>query len=316
MWKLQILLIAGLLTLQTALAQKQTQHRYKDVVFTDITIDKDQSYNPDAAEADKKAYQFDLYQPKGDDAQARPLIIWMHGGGFKYGTKTAKAVSVFSKNFAQRGYVCASINYRLSKEHPLRHFGDLLRGSFYATQDAKRAVAYFRKNAAKYHINPDQVILGGNSAGGFMALDAAYTTNNDFGRMANIPDAEIKKSGLPHEPIYAVINCWGGIYNLEWLKNAKTPIISIHGSEDGLVPITHKDAPLHGSLDIQRKAEELHIPNTLKVYEGYSHELQKHFNPFFEGSKAEGRWLESAQFIADYLYGMMTPPNPPRKRGL
>ncbi len=280
------------------------------MVFKDISIDKDQSYNPDAAGDDKKVYLFDLYQPKGDDAKARPLIIWMHGGGFKLGTKRAKGVRVWSQNFAERGYVCASINYRLSKENPLLHFDALLRASFYATQDAKRAVAYFRKNADRYHIDPNRIILGGNSAGGFMALDAAYTKNEDFGRMANIANAEIKKSGMPYQSVYAVINYWGGIYNLEWLKNSKTPIISVHGSEDGLVPITHKDAPLHGSLDIHNKADELHIPNTLKIYQGYSHELQRHFNPFYEGSKAKGRWLEAAQFTADYLYEMMEKPHP------
>lgn len=313
MLKHQILLICAGLLLQTASAQNQGGHRYKDLIFKDITIDKDQTYFPEAAKKDKKAYLFDLYQPQNDDAKARPLIIWMHGGGFKYGTKTAKAVKTWSQSFTQRGYVCASINYRLSKEQPLLHFDALLRASFYATQDAKRAVAYFRKNAARYHIDPDKIILGGNSAGGFMALDVAYSKNEDFGHMANIPDSTIKKNGLPHETIYAVINCWGGIYDLEWLKNGKTPIISVHGSEDGLVPITHKDAPLHGSLDIHHKANELHIPNTLKIYEGYSHELQKHFNPFFEGSKAKGRWLEAGQFIADYLYEMLALPNPPRK---
>jgi poly(3-hydroxybutyrate) depolymerase len=286
-------------------AQSPGNKRYKDVVFINVTIDKDKTYNPDAPKDLKKAYLFDLYQPQDDDATARPLIIWMHGGGFKFGSKISKGVRVWSRNFAQRGFVCASINYRLAKENALLHFDALLRGSFYATQDAKRAVAYFRRNAAKYHINPNKIILGGNSAGGFMALEAAYSNNEVFGRMAKLPDDEIKRSGLPHEPILAVINYWGGIYNLDWLKNERTPIISVHGSKDGLVPITHKNAPLYGSLDIHHKADELHIPNTLKIYDGYSHELQKHFNPFFEGPYAEARWLDAAQFTADYLYKLV-----------
>ena len=290
--------------MQTSFGQT-TGQRYKDLIFNDITINKDQTYYPGALKGEKKPYLFDLYQPTNDVAKARPLIIWMHGGGFKYGSKTAKGVKVWSENFAQRGYVCVSINYRLSKHNPLFHFDELLKSSFYAVQDAKRAVAYFRENAARYGIDPDRIILGGNSAGGFMALDAAYSKNEDFGKMANIPEEDIKAAGIPHQPIYAVINYWGAIYNLEWLKNSKTPIISVHGSKDGLVPITHKGAPLNGSLGIKNKADELHIPNTLKVYEGYSHELQKHFNPFFEGPHAEKRWLEAAQFTADYLYAMM-----------
>lgn len=304
MFKHPIITLCALLVLQTAIAQTPV-HRYKDVIFKDVVVDKDQTYNENAPKDLKKAYLFDLYQPKGDDTKGRPLIIWMHGGGFKFGSKTSKGVKVWSRTFAERGYVCASINYRLSTENPLLHFDALLRASFYATQDAKRAVAYFRKNAAKYGIDPDKIILGGNSAGGFLALDVAYSKNEEFGRMANFTDTDIKTIGMPNVPVYAVINYWGGIYNLEWLKNGRTPIISVHGDKDGLVPITHKDAPLHGSLDIHNKADELRIANTLKIYEGYSHELQKHFNPLLEGSKAKGRWLEAAQFTADYLYGMM-----------
>jgi acetyl esterase/lipase len=63
----------------------------------------------------------------------------------------------------------------------------LLRATYYATQDAILAVSYFRKNASKYHIDPDKIILAGNSAGGFAALEATYAKNEDFGHMANIP---------------------------------------------------------------------------------------------------------------------------------
>lgn len=305
MFKHSLFFICSVFILQAASAQSPAGLRYKDMLFKNITVDEDQTYYPDAPKDEKKAYLFDLYQPAGDTAIARPLIIWMHGGSFMFGSKKAKGAKVWGKTFAQRGYVCVCINYRLSKKNTLFHFEELLKSSFYAVQDAKRAVAYFRKNAAKYGIDPDKIILGGNSAGGFMALDAVYSKNEYFGHMANIPDADIANSGMPNEPVYAIINYWGAIYNLEWLQNSKTPIISVHGSKDGLVPITHKNAPLNGSLDIKNKADELHIPNTLKIYEGYSHELQKHFNPFYEGANAKKRWLEAAQFTADYLYGMM-----------
>ncbi len=307
MLKQLIYVTSAVLIVQAAHAQNAPLKRYRDIIFNEVSVDKDLTYYADAPKDDQKAYRFDLYQPKGDNAKLRPLMIWMHGGGFKFGSKTAKGVKLWSANFAQRGYVCASINYRLGKkENPLLHFDALLRATFYATQDAKRAIAYFRKYAVKYRIDPDKIILGGNSAGSFIALEAAYSKNEDFGRMASIPDAEIKASGIRDQPIYAVINYWGGIYNLEWLKNARVPIISVHGSRDGLVPLTHKSAPLYGSLDIHNKADALHIPNTLKIYEGFSHELQRHFNPFLEGSKAKARWLEAAQFTAGYLYGLQT----------
>jgi len=305
MLKQLILFFCTALILRNAVAQIAPTHRYKDLIFKDVSIEKDLSYNSATTKATQKSYLFDLYQPKGDDLKERPLIIWMHGGGFKFGSKTSKGVTVWSRDFAQRGYVCVSINYRLSKHNPLFNFDTLMKATFYATQDAKRAVAYFRANADKYGIDPDKIILGGNSAGGMISLHAAYTNNQDFGRMAHLSDPEITELGIPKQPIYAVINYWGAIFNLDWLSNSKTPIISVHGSRDGLVPITHKDAPLHGSLDIYNRAQQLHIPNTLNIYEDYSHELQRHFNPLFEGPYAKENWLEAAQFTADYLYRMM-----------
>ena len=72
----------------------------------------------------KKAYLFDLFQPFKDDKEPlkRPLIIWMHGGGFKYGSKSAKNIQLWCKTFAQRGYVCVALNYRLSKKNTIFNF--------------------------------------------------------------------------------------------------------------------------------------------------------------------------------------------------
>jgi acetyl esterase/lipase len=284
--------------------QAQTKHRYKDIIYQGVSIEKDQSYNPSASKDDEKAYLFDLYRPTGDDAKHRPLIIWMHGGGFKFGSKSAEGVELWSKTFAQRGYVCANINYRLSKKNPLFHFDELQKSSYYAVQDAKTAIAYFTLNAKRYGIDPDKIILAGNSAGGIIALQTAYATNTELADMAKIT-GDSTAVNYPHNRshVAAVINFWGAIYNLDWLKNAKVPIVTCLGSEDGLVSPTHKSAPLYGGEDIHAKADSLGIPNELKVFEGYSHELQKHFDPLFSGGKGtKERWLEAGQFSADFLY--------------
>jgi acetyl esterase/lipase len=285
----------------------QAQHRYKDLIFAETTADLDQSYNPDATKDEKKAYLFDLYQPKGDDARHRPLIIWMHGGGFKFGSKDAKGVTLWSKTFAQRGYVCANINYRLSKKNPLFHFDELLKGSYYAVQDVKIAVEYFKKNATRYGIDPDKIILAGNSAGGMIALQAAYSSNAELAKLAQLSN-DTAAINEPRErvKVAAVINFWGAIYNLDWLKNARVPIVTSLGSKDGVVSPTHKSVPLYGGEDIHAKADSLGIPNELKVFEGYSHELQKHFDPLFPVAKGtEERWLEAGQFSADFLYNTL-----------
>ena len=302
MLKQPILLVTILCISLSAEAQTAKPVKFKDIIFTDITIDKDLSYNTDASPTEKKSFLFDLYRPNDDHSAPRPLIIWMHGGGFKFGTKEAKGIQLWSKTFAQRGYVCAAINYRLSKKNLRFNFNELQKGCYYAVQDLKTAIEYFKQHHAEYNIDPGKIILAGNSAGGLMALQAAYSTDADLAKMAGISDA-----GHPGVlKVAGVINFWGALFDLNWLKNARVPIVSVLGSTDNIVPPTHKSAPLYGGIDIHEKADSLGIPNELKVFDGYSHELQKHFNPFFSGNKAtQKRWLEAGQFAADFLYNSL-----------
>ena len=301
MFKHSILPVVILCITLNAKAQSAKLYRYKDLVFSDVTIDRDLSYASNDSSKEKKFRLFDLYQPAGDHLTKWPLIIWMHGGGFKFGTKEAKDIRLWCKSFAQRGYVCAAINYRLSKKDPLFNFNELQKSCFYAVQDAKMAVAYFKLHQSEYNIDPDKIILAGNSAGGLIALQAAYSTDAELAKMAGITDTVAMQRGI--FKVAGVINFWGAIFDLNWLKNTRVPIVSVLGSKDGVVPPTHKSAPLFGGTDIHKQADALHIPNDLKVFDGYSHELQRHFNPFFSAGKAtQKRWLEAGQFAADFLY--------------
>jgi poly(3-hydroxybutyrate) depolymerase len=295
----QSALILGLLSV--SIFAKAQSVKYKDIVFTGVTKTKDLSYSPNDSSKEKKAHLFDLYQPAGDNTTGRPLIIWMHGGGFKFGTKEAKGIELWSKTFAQRGYVCAAISYTLSKKLPIFNFDELKRSAYYAVLDAKQAVAYFKQHAKEYNIDPDKIILAGNSAGGMIALDAAYSTNAELAKFAGVTDVNSDNKELVK--VAGVINLWGGIFDLNWLKNTKVPIVNIYGSKDSLVPPTHKDTSLYGGAEIYAGANKLGTPTSVRVFEGYSHELQKHFNPILQGGKdTEQRWLEAGQFAADFMY--------------
>jgi len=301
MLKYSILFIGLLFTALCAKAQIAKRYKYKDLVFSDVTIDKDLSYALNAHPNEKKSWLFDLYRPKDDGSSPRPLIIWMHGGGFKFGTKEAKGIQLWSKSFAQRGYVCVAINYRLSKKNPLFDFDEFKKSCYNGVQDVKMAVEYFKLHHMEYNIDTNKIILAGNSAGGLIALQATYSTDAELAKMADVADTSANKQGLLK--IAGVINFWGGIFDLDWLKNARVPIVSVLGSKDNLVPPTHKSAPLYGGIDIHKQADALNLPNELKVFDGYSHELQRQFNPFFSAGKGtQKRWLMAGQFAADFLY--------------
>ncbi len=277
--------------------------RYKDLVFTDVKISNDLSYMPDLKKH-KKSHLFDLYEPAGDTKTKRPLIIWMHGGGFSFGSKDAKGIKLWGETFAKRGYVCAAINYKLGSTFSLLSAKALKKSTYYAVQDARAAVTFFKNNAVKYGIDPDKIILAGNSAGGIIALITAYTNNAELAKKANLTsqDNDDVSVSITKTHVAGVINFWGGVFKIEWLKNAKIPIVSVYGSEDGLVhPGVHDG--FYGSLAVHNEADRLHIPNDIKVFEGYSHELQKHFNPVFAvDEETKERWLEAGQFSADFLY--------------
>jgi acetyl esterase/lipase len=109
----------------------------------------------------------DLYLPKA--RATHPLVIWIHGGGWSRGDSRGNgAITDFPAvlaGLAARGYVVASVNYRLSGE-----------AKFPAQiQDVNAAIAYLKTNAARYGIDPARVLLWGGSAGGHLAALAALT---------------------------------------------------------------------------------------------------------------------------------------------
>jgi acetyl esterase/lipase len=109
----------------------------------------------------------DLYIPRA--GAAHPLVIWIHGGGWSRGDSRGNgAITNFPAALAElaaRGYVVASVNYRLSGE-----------AKFPAQiQDVNAAIAYLKTNSARYRIDPARVLLWGGSAGGHLAALAALT---------------------------------------------------------------------------------------------------------------------------------------------
>ena len=81
--------------------------RYQDEIFQTVsveTITYSEPYN----------LAMDIYTPDGDNYTNRPLIIFAHGGAFIGGTKTNTTMIDLCETFAKRGYVTASISYRLA----------------------------------------------------------------------------------------------------------------------------------------------------------------------------------------------------------
>ena len=92
-----------------------------------------------------------------------PAVLCIHGGGFRAGTR--EGYDGLCVQLAQRGYVAATLTYRLS---PGARFPA-------AVQDCKTAVRWLRANAAKYRLDPARIGATGGSAGGHLALMLGLT---------------------------------------------------------------------------------------------------------------------------------------------
>jgi acetyl esterase/lipase len=96
----------------------------------------------------------DVYVPDVPTAP-RPLMIWIHGGGWSTGDKSAPP----GMGLLLRGYVVASIDYRLSREA-------VFPAQIY---DCKAAVRFLRAHAREFNIDPNRIGVWGCSAGGQLA---------------------------------------------------------------------------------------------------------------------------------------------------
>jgi poly(3-hydroxybutyrate) depolymerase len=294
---------ALLLVSQSTFPQMKSPVRYKDELFSDFSVGKNLSYSP---QAKISAHRFDWYEPIGDTgASLRPLIIWMHGGGFQLGSKSMENVKLWCGFFSRLGYVCAAIDYRLGKTNFRFDIDGIIRNCYAAVGDTRLAIAYFKTNAARLRIDTTRIILAGNSAGGMMALQTAYASDAEMEKLIGKPDSARASHAIESGDVAAVVNFWGGIFDTSWLRNARVPIVSVHGRLDNIVPYDYRGFPLYGSGAIHRVADALHISNRLKTYDEYSHELQLRFNPVISSKLTRRRWLEAAQFAADFLVSVL-----------
>ncbi len=133
----------------------------KNIVFGEVINHKGETQN----------LSLDVYTAVGDTEINRPAILWIHGGGFRYGNdKTQSYIVAMAERFARRGYVGVSIDYRV-RENPR----DDIEGTLtHALEDAMSGLNWLRDNSDKYNIDKEKIIVGGGSAGGMIAVLLCY----------------------------------------------------------------------------------------------------------------------------------------------
>ncbi len=116
-----------------------------------MTVVPDVVYRPGAS----KAWRLDLAMPAEQGDKPRPALVFVHGGGWRSGDKRAGNFLGPALEFAARGYVCITVNYRLLGEAPMPA----------CIEDVKCAVRWLRAHAKEYNVDPRRFGAFGNSAG-------------------------------------------------------------------------------------------------------------------------------------------------------
>jgi para-nitrobenzyl esterase len=233
--------------------------RYRDQVFANVSVTRDIVYGsaPDAS-GNPVDLKLDLYQPAGDTISQRPVVIWIHGGGFTAGDKSSGATQ--ASFFARHGYVSASINYRLlaatgcgGQQDPTP---ECVQAALGAQHDAQAAVRWFRKNAGTYGIDTSRIAVAGSSAGAVTSLLVDWRSE-DPGTSGN--------PGFP-SAVRAAVSISGGAPTNEWIDANDPPAIFFHGDQDRTVPF---------EWAVRNAAEmyNLGIFTVLRVFEGQGHGL-------------------------------------------
>lgn len=170
----------------------------------------------------RQSLELDLYRPS-ERRKPRAVVIWVHGGGFTSGSSIL--LRAYAQAFAERGYISASINYRLAGDQ-LPRVG-YVAAARAAQHDAQAAVRWFRRRAERLNVDPRKIFIGGHSAGAFTALEVAVS-REDPGRSGN-PGYSSRVRGA--------IGISGGLLDPGGIERGDAPMLLVHGDADATVPI-------------------------------------------------------------------------------
>lgn len=144
----------------------------KPLQSADFILEKGITYG----KAGKVDLKLDIARPEGEGPF--PAIVFIHGGGWFQGNRAGYLGQI--QEAAKRGYVAATISYRLMK-FDMEKKETTTADPIFPTQihDAKTAIRWLRANAKKYHIDPDRIGVTGASAGGHLSLLVGLTDEDD-----------------------------------------------------------------------------------------------------------------------------------------
>ena len=229
----------------------------------------------------------DIYTPSGDNSNERPLIILAHGGGFLGGEK--ESMLELATYLGRRGFVVASLKYRLVdvEETP----DVMIRGVIDAMLDMRASVRFFRKDLATnntFRIDPDNIFVGGYSAGAFMSLHTAYVNSmNEIREIGgqSLVDYVTNAGGLEgnsgnsgySSSVAGALSLSGALAKADLIDAGEPILFSYHGTADSVVPYLTGESDGSGVTTdgpgvYHTEADRVGIVNQLITIQGGEHD--------------------------------------------
>jgi acetyl esterase/lipase len=242
--------------------------RYLDEAFAEVAVTENLLYRQTTDyQSQPIDLRLDLYQPVGDQALRRPLVVFMHGGWFAFGSKNG--MGPIAETYARRGFVVAAIDYRVNPDNGHDDFDSIdeamtdevfLDSVFDADADARAAVRWLRDRAAALRVHPEAIVAAGHSAGAVLSLLLAY-----------LPFSLQQPGSVHYGARVAAALPWSGAIQLGLIQAGEPPMHVSHGTADATIPFSFGE-------DLCTRASAVGTLCELLALPGVNHSLGSHRN--------------------------------------
>jgi BD-FAE protein/PKD domain-containing protein len=276
------------------LSQIPYNQRYTESIFDNINIESNVVYGTAPALmfpylnenlTSQQELLMDIYIPEGDVLESRPTLVCAHSGAFISGSKMAEDMVAFCDSMTHRGYVTASIDYRLGMN--ILNTESSTRAVYRGIQDGRAAIRYLKENYLQYGIDTNNVYLLGSSAGAYIGQHNLFMDTEDERppELYLSPDLgclDCSGNNYQHSgKANGLIALWGALQDTTFIITSDNiPVYLLHGTADATVPFGYGNAfgnpafpPTYGSSLVASRLESLgNKPLTYFVF-GEGHEF-------------------------------------------
>lgn len=225
----------------------EAEQRFVDSMFTDIEVQTGIQFGVGQRESGADLpLLLDVYAPRNDSNTHRPVVVLAFPGGFTSGSRDSAIMQLLATQFAERGYVAASIDYRLIEGSPDSN-AEIEISIIQAVHDMRAAIRFFREDAAtdnEFGTDGINVFVGGVSAGAVMSAVTSVLDEGDQLRDA-VADFLAANGGMSgnsstntqfSHDASGVMQISGAIRRLSWIEPGDAPIYAAHEEFDPVVP--------------------------------------------------------------------------------